>query len=161
MILPDTLIMRSLGSGDGVRGYAFERTRDDEGYGVELACTRQRWGAPWKQEWSYDWLPDQVFPTYNLLREAVQRLNEAEIATEKAKYPRIRTWHALNGSGLANACAVCKRDNPEATTNNGTVAIYIARNWRPRGDTYVELCTKHRYLLDDRIELSRLVLGGQ
>lgn len=159
MIIPSTLIWRQTASGDGRRGYAYQRLRDDEGYGVELESVRQHYGSQWVQQWTYDWLPDASFPTLNALQEAVGRLSEDAISAERAKYPYVRRWRELNGRGLANTCAVCAREHPEGPVA-GVVEVYLAQNWRMRCDVYMELCSEHRSLVDDRLALALRTAGG-
>lgn len=159
MILPPHFIMRDGGSREGSHGYALRCSRDDEGLGVWLEAVRNRWGAPWIQQWTYDWLPGQVFPTLNALREAVSRISEDQIAIERANHPFVRMLREISGRGLANACAVCARETP-AANSEGVVEVYLTRNWRPRCDAYIELCAEHRGLLDNPLELARRALGS-
>lgn len=76
MKLPDNFPMPASSLGHGAKGMAVHTHRNDE-FGVQLEARRERYRHPWVETWTSDHLPDQTFPTFEALREALLAVPDA------------------------------------------------------------------------------------
>lgn len=145
MQLPDKLNVRNTLHGNkGGGGYVY-RYSDTEGLGVNVMIVKEKRGAPEVRRYSFDWLPNLDFPTYESLRAAVAQLSDERIAAEKAKYPVIRSSEKVDVQahpGLYfNRCRLCPFDSAKRVPE--AFRLSLAVNPDAMNDWYFGLCDAH------------------
>lgn len=144
MQLPEKINVRNTLHGNkGGGGYVY-RYSDTEGLGVNVTIVKEKRGAPEVRRYSFDWLPDLDFPTYESLRAAVAQLSDERIVAEKAKYPVIRSSQAVKHkvvSGYVNRCRLCPFDSASAVPE--AFRFSLAINPDAMNDWYFGLCDDH------------------
>ncbi|GJG92886.1 hypothetical protein [Cupriavidus pauculus] len=145
MNIPDDLTLYSTVHGHGANGLAFYRYADQDGFGVHLDARRESYGKPFVNSFWLEALPEQRFPTMPALQLAARDLTDDQVATERAKYPLIRSSRPVGERRHQNLCRLC----PRSAGQPGAVIVHLARNWNPAVDRYVELCDAHGSLSDN------------
>ena len=144
MQLPEKINVRNTLHGNkGGGGYVY-RYSDTEGLGVNVMIVKEKRGAPEVRRYSFDWLPDLDFPTYEGLRAAVTQLSDERIVAEKAKYPVIRSSQAVKphlDKAYGNRCRLCPFDGVDRRL--GTFDFDLAINPDGMNDWYFSLCDDH------------------
>lgn len=144
MQLPEKINVRNTLHGNkGGGGYVY-RYSDTEGLGVNVMIVKEKRGAPEVRRYSFDWLPNLDFPTYEGLRAAVAQLSDERIAAEKAKYPVIRSSQAVKHkvvSGYVNRCRLCPFDSASAVPE--AFRFSLAINPDGMNDWHFGLCHEH------------------
>jgi hypothetical protein len=138
--LPQKLNLRETMHGHGGKGMAFYRYADRE-HGVHLEARRATSRERFVESFSWDFLPGYTFPSYGALCLAAKGVTEEDIATEKARYPYVRSAKPVGERKYSNSCRLC--DKP------GFLLVLLAHNWQPCGDSYAELCEDHQQLAQD------------
>lgn len=74
--IPQDIKIRNVMYGDGAKGMAIQVMRNDE-YGVQCDAVRESRHHDFVQTWTSDFLPDQEFKTFALLRISVNAAGDA------------------------------------------------------------------------------------
>lgn len=128
MTLPDTLEMRIVLFGDGAKGHAVQVSRCEQ-HGLQCEAVRERWGRAWSETWSCDWLPNQYFPSYALLKEALER--DPDIVP--AAWPVVLLSAAPKDARNSGTCWNC-RAKPYTTD------VRAQHGWRDGDVVRVPVC---------------------
>lgn len=146
MILPKQPAMKNTAHGHGDKGMYFYRHRDVDDLGINIDIRRESSKHPEVVRFYYDWLPEQYFPDYRTLWDAVALLPDEQIEAEKAKYPLVRSAEPVAERNHNNKCRLCSA-LPEP--KHGVLIVHLAGYWCPGDDRYCELCGDHQHLVED------------
>lgn len=113
--LPAKLTMTLEVHGHGAKGMAFYAS-EARGYDVLLDSRRKDGRSPFVDTWRYRWLPEQTFPNFAALREAVNALAPEAIAAERARWPQLVRDASERLEGGSNTHCWLHKDRP-ATHN--------------------------------------------
>lgn len=151
--LPADLKMRNTLHGRRAKGGYVYRYSDADGLGVNAVADKLERGQPERVTWSFAWLPEREFRTYDELRAAVAGLTDEQLAAEKARYPFVREIEPVEpGRKYANRCRLCPFA-PEARVD-GKYSVVLANSPDPMDDDHTELCEAHRPIADNPRELA-------
>lgn len=148
MILPefDEIKWKNTMHGSGRNGAYMYRYEDVGGLGLACVVRRKDRRSRELTEFSFDWLPDATFTDYPSLRDAVSKLTDAQIALEKAKYPRLREQPKGHAPPYRNRCRLC---SGLLDRLNGEYSIVLAESPDGMRDWHFDLCGQHLSLVDD------------
>lgn len=150
MKLPDNPRMETTQHGSSRQGGYFYRY-EDRAAGVVAEVRRETRRAPEVIAYSYVWLPDKTFASYDELRAAAEAIAEEQVAAERASFPKIRSVGPATANGECRLCpSVPSRDPREQGRRPPAVVdVSIAVNPDPHADRFCRLCGAHRPLADD------------
>lgn len=146
MNLPKQPAMRNTVHGHGAKGMYFYKHEDVDGLGIHIEIRRESRKHPEVIRFYYDYLPEQFFPDYRTLWDAVAALSDEQHAAEKLKYPLLRSCVPVGERDYGNKCRLCPWPDGRKP---GVVIVHLAGNWLPSDDRYTELCGDHQHLAQD------------